>query len=117
MVVYTPQVDVIKMYLVKSFEELSRTLDTIGKCQRPVLSLGVSQNMLKQFSSIGRRSCEITMKEKKQPCHMKLCTFRCLISRPQILNLRSRNQIRGKLLFLENNFTSEGAVFHNVLYY
>ena len=35
---------------------------------------------------------------KKGPCHMKLCAFICLISRPQILNLRYRNQIRGKLL-------------------
>ena len=31
---------------------------------------------------------------------------------------RSRNQIRGKLLFfLENYITSEEAVSHNVLYY
>ena len=51
------------------------------------------------------------MKEKKHPCHTKLCAFRWLISRPQILNLRSRNQIR------ENYVTSEGAVSHNVLYY
>ena len=29
---------------------------------------------------------------KKHPCHTKLCAFRCLISRPQILN-----QIRGKI--------------------
>ena len=50
------------------------------------------------MSSIGHRTCEIMMKEKNHPCHMKLCAFRWLISRPQILNLRSRNQIRGKLL-------------------
>ena len=51
--------------------------------------------------------------------HTKLCAFRCLISRPQILNLRSRNQIRGKIndFFLENYVTSEGAVSHNGLYY
>ena len=35
---------------------------------------------------------------KKQPCHTKLCAFRWLISRPQILNLRSQNQISGKLI-------------------
>ena len=29
---------------------------------------------------------------------MKLCAFRCLISRPQILSLRYKNQIRKKLL-------------------
>ena len=28
---------------------------------------------------------------KKHPCHTKLCAFWCLISRPQILNLRSQN--------------------------
>ena len=57
------------------------------------------------------------MKEKKHPCHTKLCAFICLISRTQqILNLRSRNQIRGKYFFLENYVTSEGAVSHNVLY-
>ena len=31
---------------------------------------------------------------KKQPCHTKLCAFRSLISRPQNLILRSRNQIQ-----------------------
>ena len=56
------------------------------------------------------------MKEK-HPCHTKLCAFRCLISKPQILNLRSQNQIRGKLLFLENYVTSEVAISQNVLYY
>ena len=80
------------------------TLDTIGNCQRPVLSPGVSQHMHKitnlykfelDWSSELR---DITMKEEKHPCHTKLCAFRCLISRPQILNLRSQNQIRGKLL-------------------
>ena len=30
-------------------------------------------------------------------------------------NLRYRNQIRGKLLLLENYSTSEGAVSHNVV--
>ena len=55
------------------------------------------------------------MKEK-HPCHTKLCAFICLISRPQILNLTTRNQTREKLL-LENYLTSERAVSHNVLYY
>ena len=48
---------------------------------------------------------------------MKLSAFRCLISRPQNLILRSWNQIRGKYFFFENYNTSEGAVSHNVLYY
>ena len=32
------------------------------------------------------------------PCHTKLCAFGCLISMPQNLNLRSQNQVCGKLL-------------------
>ena len=31
-------------------------------------------------------------------CDTKMCAFRCLISGPQIQNLRSQNQIQGKLL-------------------
>ena len=56
------------------------------------------------------------MKEK-HPCHTKLCAFRRLISRPQNLILRSRNQIRGKLHLCRNKVTLEGAVSHNVLYF
>ena len=44
---------------------------------------------------------DINERKKKTPLshhgHTKLRPFRCLISRPQIPNLRSRNQIRGKL--------------------
>ena len=43
---------------------------------------------------------------RKKPCHTKLRAFRCLISRPQNLILRSRNQ---------NYVTSEGDVSHNVI--
>ena len=59
------------------------------------------------------------MREKKHPCDPKMCAFRCLVSRPQILSLRPRNQIRGKLLLSKkkNPVTSEGAVSHNVLQY
>ena len=46
------------------------------------------------------------MKEKTPLSHEVVCMFRWLISRPQVLNLRSRNQIRGKLL-----------LSHNVLYH
>ena len=46
-----------------------KTLDTIGNYQRPVFLFVVSQHMHKKqtcenLSSIGRRSCEITMTEK-----------------------------------------------------
>ena len=94
---------------------------TINNCQRPVFSLGVSQHMHKitsceNLSSIGRQSFEIIIKEKK-PSHTKLCAFRCLISRPQNLILKSRNRIMENYFFLKNYVTSEGAVSHNVLYH
>ena len=80
-----------------------KTLDTIGNCQRPVFSLGVSQHMHKitnlwKFELDWSSKLRDNYERKKHPCHTKLCAFRCLISRPQILNLRSQNQIRGKLL-------------------
>ena len=79
------------------------------------------------MSSIGRQSCEI-MKEnhpchimkENHPCHTELCAFRRLISIPQILNLRSRNQIRGKLFLSRSRlryFMTEGAISHIVLYH
>ena len=44
---------------------------------------------------------------------MKLCAFRWLISRPQILEIKFVENY----FFLENYVTSEGAVSHNVLYH
>ena len=50
--------------------------------------------------------------------HTKLCAFRSLISRPQILNLRSRNQTRGKSLLSRKRRHFRGSCFaHNILYY
>ena len=114
--------------LLSHYNKVSfKTLDTLGNCRRPVFSLGVSQHMhkkqtCKNLSSICRWSCEIVMK-KKTPLshhgHTKLFDFRCLISRPQILNLRSQIEIKfvENYIFLENYVTPEGAVPHNVLYY
>ena len=44
------------------------------------------------LSSIGRRNSEIIMEGKTL-----LCAFKCLIARPQILNLRPQNQNHGKI--------------------
>ena len=82
---------------------LLKTLDTIGNCQRPVFSLGVSQHMHKitnlwKFELNWSLKLRDSSERKKHPCHTKFCGFKWLISRPQILNLGSRNQIRGKLL-------------------
>ena len=49
--------------------------------------------------------------------HTKLWAFRSLILRPQILNLRSRNQIPGKLLLSRKLRHFRGSCFaHNILY-
>ena len=53
----------------------------------------------------------------KDPCHTKLCAFRCLILRPQILNLTLKIKFVENYFFLENFVTSEGATSHNVLYH
>ena len=42
---------------------------------------------------------------------MKLCAFRRLILRPQMLNLRSQNQIRGKLLLSRKVLDLRGSRF------
>ena len=80
-----------------------KTVDTIGNFQRPVFSLPVSHHMheiinLWKFELNRSSKLRDNNARKKHPCHTKLCAFRCLISRPQILNLRSQNQIRRKLL-------------------
>ena len=95
---------------VSSQEDLKlKTLDTIGNCKRLVFSLGVSQHMHK-ITNLWKfelnRSSNFNLRDnkerKKHPCHTKLCAFRCLISRPQIINLRSRNQIHENYFFLQN---------------
>ena len=53
---------------------------------------------------------------KKHPCHTKLCTFRCLISRPQILNLKSRNHIHGKLLVFLKTTSLQREPFLTLFY-
>ena len=80
-----------------------KTVDTFGDFQRPVFSLAVSQHMHKitilwKFELNWSSKLRDNNERKKTHCHTKLCAFRCLISRPQILQLRSRNQIRRKLL-------------------
>ena len=59
-----------------------KAVDTNGNCQNPVFSLCVSQHVhdkktCENLSSIGRRSCEITMKEKTPLSH-KVVYFQML---------------------------------------
>ena len=55
-------------------------------------------------------------KRKKHPCQTKLCAFRCLILRPKILNLRSRNQILGKLLLSSKTTWLRRELFLTMFY-
>ena len=94
-----------------------KTLDTIGNCQTPVFTVCVSQWMHKitnlwKFELNWLSCCEIIM---KHPCHTKLCAFRWLIWRPRILNLRSRNQICGKLLLSQKLLHFRGSCFSQCL--
>ena len=95
-----------------------KTLDTIGYCQRPVFSLGVSQHMLENnkvcetLSSMGLWSCKIIMKGEKPLVTQSCVLSNAWFSGPQNLILRSQNQIS-----LQNYFTSEGAVSQDGLYH
>ena len=80
-----------------------KAVDTFGNCQRLAFTVGVSQHMhtitnLWKFKLNRSLKLRDNNERKKHPCHTKLCAFRWLISRPQVLNLRYRNQIRRKLL-------------------
>ena len=68
-----------------------------GNCCQNHLYICIQKQNCDNLNRIGRRNCERGIMEKKHPCHAKLCVFRCLISRPKNLNLRSWNQSRGKL--------------------
>ena len=99
-----------------------KAVDTICNCQRLAFTVGVSQHMHKitnlfKFELNRSSNLRDNNERKKHPCHTKFCAFRWFISRLQVLNLRSRNQILGTYFFLENYIISEGAVSHNVLYH
>ena len=93
-----------------------KAVDTIGNCQRLAFTVGVSQHMHKitnlwKFELNRSSNLRDNNERKKHPCHTKLCAFRWLISRPQVLNLRSRNQIRGKLLLSRKLWHFRGSRF------
>ena len=97
-----------------------KPVDTIGNCQRLVFSLVVSQHMHKitnlwKFELYWSSAFRDNYERQKHPCHTKLCAFRWLISGPQILNLRSRNQIRGKLLLSRKLLHFRGSRFSQCL--
>ena len=68
---------------------LLKTLDTFGKMHKITNLWKFQLDWSTELRDIYER--------KKHPCHTKLCAFRCFVSWPQILNLRSQKQISGKL--------------------
>ena len=98
------------------------TLDTFGKCHRPVFSLCVSQNLhtCENFNSIGRRSCETIMEEKTPLLHEVVCNqvleFETSIWNSEVSKSNSNILVRHNFFF-ENDVTSEGAISHNIVYY
>ena len=99
-----------------NINDLLKTLDTIGSCQRLAFTVCVSQHMHKitnlwKFELNWSSNLRDNNERKKRPCHTKLCALRWLISRPQVLNLRSRNQIGGKLLLSQKLLHFRGCRF------
>ena len=100
-----------------------KTVDTIGNCQRIAFTVDVSQHMHKtthlwKFELNRSSKLRDNNERKNSLVTLKLCALRCLISRPHILNLRSRNQIRGKLLLSRKlHHFRVSCFYHNVLYY
>ena len=92
-----------------------KTLDTIGNCQRLAFTVGVSQHKHKitnlwKFELNRSSKLRDNNERKKHPCHTKWFAFRWFIL-AQILNRRSRNQIRGKLLLSQKLWHFRGSRF------
>ena len=93
-----------------------KTVDTFGNCQRPVFSIGVSQHMHKitdlwKFELIW--SLKLQDNNERKNTLVTRSDFTCLISRLQILNLRSWNQIRWKLPYFRGSRFSQCFILSN----
>ena len=93
-----------------------KTVDTIGNCQRPVFSLGVSQHMHKitnlwKFELNRSSKLRDNYERRKNILVTRIVCFQVLDFRPEILNLRSWNQIRGKLLLSRKLHYFRGSRF------
>ena len=86
-----------------------KTLDTIGNCKR--LAFAVASAFWCFWSLAVKHNVLL-----EHPCHTKLYVFRCLISKPQILNLRSRNQIRGNFILSRKLHYFRGNLFSRCFY-
>ena len=95
-------------------------LDTTGNCQRPVFSLGVSQHMHK-ITNLWKFelnwSSKLRDKNERKKTH--LVTQSCVLSDAWFRVSNSKSEVSKSKSWKITLFskTSEGAFFHNVLYY
>ena len=90
-----------------------KTVDTIGNCQRPVFSLGISQRMHKITNLLKFELNRSSMLRDNNERKNTLVTLSCALSDAWFRDLKL--YIWGENYFvLENYFTSEGVVSHNV---
>ena len=101
-----------------------KTVDTIGSCQRPVFSLGVSQHIIHKITNLWKFELNRSSKlrENNQRKINPPCTQRCVLWDGWFWDLNFLTwgleiKFVEKYFFLENYVTLEEAVFHNVLYY
>ena len=94
-----------------------QTLDTIGNCQRPVFSLGVSQHKHKITNPVKKFSLKLRYNnERKIPFLHEVCAFSCLILRLQNLILRSRIKFVEKYFFLQKTLSLQRKPFLTMFY-
>ena len=105
-----------KVFVQFSFKTLWTLLViVIDQCsQKMFLNMCIKyQQTCENLNSIGRRSCEITRKEKT-PLSCKIVCFQML----DFETSNSKPENSWKITsFSKTTFTSEGAVSHDVLYY
>ena len=100
------------------------TLDTNGNCQRPVFSLGVSHHM-HQKTNLWKFELNLSSefqdnyerKEKKHLPHEVVCFQKLDFVTSNSKSEVSKSNSWKIYFFLEKYVTSEGAIYHNDLYY
>ena len=86
-----------------------KAVDTIGNCKRLAFTVGVSQHM--------HKITNLWKFELNRSSNLReLCAFRWLISRPQVLNLRSRNQISGEITSFSKTMALQREPFLTMFY-
>ena len=98
-----------------------KAVDTIGNCQRLAFTVGVSQHMHKitnlwKFELNRPSHLQDNNERIKHPCHTKLCAFRWLISRPQVLNLRSLKSNSWKITSFSKTLALQREPFLTMFY-